>query len=410
MNKIITFLVCFSFFFSIFNPLRAVIHGGDALTMLVPSLIIFVVLNMYLRIRTYLFIFVALIIALLGQNGVAYFENWIPKVIALAFGYFGLEYYLLTEDEFYAKWVLRTTYLTLLLMVAISLPQFIAMPNLTRMMNEASKDPTLEFEYYWAISYKTAHIIPTMSIPLFASFISEKNKWKKSMYGIGIGLLSAIMVFADATTPLIIMVAILSFYWFYNSHHTLNRNILKFLSVALVTLLFISTNPIVLFLSTVQPIFKGSSTYNKIDEMVYYSESGQTSGDMEGREERYQVSLNSIIDNPFLPEPDINNVGKHSHILDYIAAMGIILFIPYALLLYERYKRPLSYLNELRPHFNLAFLSFLILAISKNYFIFATACFLVPMYLIRLETKIEETEYDDEDFCQESEELSQIYD
>lgn len=385
MNRIITFLVCSTFFFILFTPIRAFVSGGEAVAMLIPSGVIFVFDKMFLKPRTYLFLIIVATIALLGITGVPYFRGWIPKVITLSFGYLGLEHYLQNKDIFYAKWVLRTTYITLIGLIAVSLPQFIAMPNLTRMMATAAKDPTIEFNYYWTVNYATVHLIPTASIPMFVCFKETNSRKKKIIYGISAGLMTIIMLFADATTPLILMAIIFAFFWMYNSKHKASANIVTVFFIGFLLLPFLYNTMIVSMLKTVQPVFVGSSTYQKIDQMCYYIEHGESYGDMDEREQLYNTTIDAIVANPLFPEMNMAKIGRHSHILDYIAAMGLLLFIPYMLLLYNRYRRPLKYLSKYKIYHIVSFLSFMILALFKNYFIFTIACFLVPMFLVYLE-------------------------
>lgn len=385
MNRIITFLVCFAFFFSIFTPIRSVVSGGEALTMLIPVILIFIFDNFYLRLETYFFIFLLAIIACLGIIGNPYFISWRPDIITLAFGYFGFEHYLLHRDRFFAKWVLITTYLTLIGLVAISLPQFIAMPGLTRMMNMAAKDPTIDFNYYWAISYNTVHIIPTASIPLFVSFTNCQRGWKKAMFGVSSVLMTIIMVFADATTPLIIMVVIAAFFFLKNNNKEAQVGIAKPFLIAIMLLPIFFSNIMSSLLRIVHPVFVGSTIYYRIEDMITYSETGESTGDINSRGESYGQSIDAIISNPLFPETNIEKIGKHSHLVDHMAAMGLILFIPYALFLYNRFRRPLQYFHKNRMYYILAFISFLILALAKNFFIFTVACFLVPMYLMHIE-------------------------
>ena len=118
------------------------------------------------------------------------------------------------------------------------------------------------------------------------------------------------------------------------------------------------------------------------------------------------MSIDAIVENPFEPENDINKIGKHSFIFDHMAAMGLILFLPYAIFLYKCYKNPLFYISENKINYIIAYLAFLLLALFKNFFLFTVGYFLVPMYFIRLESLTEECdENDTENFYQESQEL-----
>ena len=108
-NNIITFLVCFSIFFSLFTPLKAFISGGQAVTLLLPILAIFFFDKMYLRRQIVLVLLIILAIVLLRMGGVEYFENgYIPDCLILLLGVLALEHYLISKDDKYLKWVLIT--------------------------------------------------------------------------------------------------------------------------------------------------------------------------------------------------------------------------------------------------------------------------------------------------------------
>ena len=310
--------------------------------------------------------------------GVEYFSGAIPKCIVLLFAVFSLEHYFISKDKLYAKFVVATVYLTLFFLIIVSIPQFILIPNLTRMMLLSAEDPSIELQYYWAISYETVHNLPVLSIPLFGCINMLNKRWK--MFGvIGLVLIMVVMVLASSATSLILLVITYLFFILYNSKKTLSSNIFKFAVVGLLFIPIMSTSVQLSILNTIQPVFEGSNTSAKIDEIKFYIMYGNTSGDMEAREDVYQKTIDGIVSNPLFPETNNNKIGLHSYLLDHFSAMGLFLFIPFAWFLFSRFKR----INIKLPHSQLytttSFVSLIILATFKNFFVITSSLFIVPL-------------------------------
>lgn len=388
INSIISFFICFSIFFTTFTPLKAFIKGGEALTLIIPIIIIFFYDRLYLRRQIVGVSIVVLILVLLHFARVEYFEKIIPDCLVLLFGVFALEHYFITKDEKYVKRVLITEYVIIFFLIIASIPQFLLLPNLTRMLKHAADNPSIETEYYWSISYNAVHNLPVLSVPLFA-LLDVVKKWRfKVTVLLCIFIILVVMILASSTTSLILLVVTYLFFMIYNRRKSVSQNIVRLSIAFLIISPFLSKSVTVAFIETVvQPMFAGSNTSKKIDEIKYYILTGDTSGDMGAREDIYQSTIDTIIDNPLFPEFDNSKIGHHSHMLDYCAAMGLIAFIPYTIFLYSRYRRPQKYLTHSRFYHTFSFLSFLVLAFFKNYFVFTSALFIVPLSLIYIENK-----------------------
>lgn len=381
MNKIITLFVCLALFFNLFTPIRAFVSGGVALSMLIPVVLMFFFDKLFARKQIISVTIVVMIYLLLSYMGVEYFSGAIPKCIVLLFAVFSLEHYFISKDKLYAKFVVATVYLTLFFLIIVSIPQFILIPNLTRMMLLSAEDPSIELQYYWAISYETVHNLPVLSIPLFGCINMLNKRWK--MFGvIGLVLIMVVMVLASSATSLILLVITYLFFILYNSKKTLSSNILKFAVVGLLFIPIMSTSVQLSILNTIQPVFEGSNTSAKIDEIKFYIMYGNTSGDMEAREDVYQKTIDGIVSNPLFPETNNNKIGLHSYLLDHFSAMGLFLFIPFAWFLFSRFKR----INIKLPHSQLytttSFVSLIILATFKNFFVITSSLFIVPLAMV----------------------------
>lgn len=384
MNKIITLFVCFAFFFCTFTPIQAFVQGGQAISMLIPSILIFFLDKVYKERVVFLLIAVLSIVIIMGVTGVSYFENWVGYSVLLTFSIMGLEHFMIKRDHFYLKWVIISFYSTLIILALISIPQFILIPGLARMMVEANDDPSVGLNYYWSISYQTIHAIPILTIPLIAQYNSEKGVWKKCFLLLVILSLIVVMFLADATTSLIMMVATIVFFVLYNKKRSIKDNLVRIAIISVLALPIFSKQGLSVVLHTIQPIFQGTSNYKKVDELILFAESGDTSGDMEGREELYNVTLKTIGDNPLFPSLGSNAVGGHSYMLDHFAVFGFFLFIPFALLIYNRYRRPLKLLGNYKIYYIVSFASLIFLSIFKNFFIIDSGFVIVPLFLIWL--------------------------
>ena len=287
MNRLITFFVCFALFFRLFNPIHAFISGGETLAMLIPVILIFVADTMYLRKSSYYLISVILIIAFLNLIKVDYFSNFIPRCVEMSFAFFGLEHYLITGDRTYAKSVLYTSYATLAFLIIFSIPQFILIPNLSRLLQSREENADIDFSYYWTISYVFIHHLTIFQIPLYAIYQFTEKKLYKILSSVGIFVILLLLIFADATTPLLMSFFTLIFFLLYKGSMSFSSQIWKFIVLGAFFFLFTSSTVIVSSLRFIQPIFQDSSNYKKIDEIILYLTNNETSGDLEQRGDEY---------------------------------------------------------------------------------------------------------------------------
>ena len=95
------------------------------------------------------------------------------------------------------------------------------------------------------------------------------------------------------------------------------------------------------------------------------------------------VSINSLLSNPLLPEMSIDKIGQHNYLIDIFVAMGLLLGITFIFFLLERIKRPLRYLsNQTKPYYWLCVLVLLVMGFTKNFFLLFPVCCIAPMLFI----------------------------
>lgn len=384
MKKTITYLAAFSIFFSMFTPISLYIKGGQALTILIPSVLIITYDGLFMK-QTFmpvaLYIATALLLMFVGSE---YFT--LPSLLTTLFAVACFEHYMVTRDAYFAKVVTFTLYGTLLIMVSTSLPLFYRIPNLSRLMLDAEGNGITSPLFYWTLSYQDIHSLPIYSIPVFYLYRNTKKKIMRIFALAFFAAIFVLMLFADSTGALLVNVAIFGILLLYNQRKSLKTNVGKFAALGVGMALFFNKYVVVRFLHLVQPVFSGSSTYVKINEIVGSIEGSGSSGDIESREDVLKLTWDNLLSNPLSPEFDMSKIGHHNFLLDIIVAMGLFLAITFICFLINRIKRPLRYLTfTAKPYYLVGVIAMLVMGFMKNNFLLMPTCCILPMILIAAE-------------------------
>lgn len=131
----------------------------------------------------------------------------------------------------------------------------------------------------------------------------------------------------QSSTPMILSIIITVLSFFINDKTDCKYIFQAGIMIVVMTILF------PLFLEIVAPYVGGTAFENKVTGLTEFMDTGQTSGEVLGRYELYQLSINSFGQNMLFGDPNAN-VGGHSFILDRLAKYGII---GVSLLMYAMY-------------------------------------------------------------------------
>jgi hypothetical protein len=380
----IIFFVCLSIIYRTFTPLSFYFSGGKAFAMLMPVVVLYFLGNLYKSLSYNIAVIISLFPLLLGYLGVEYFQGYLPDSVSLFFAIGCIEYYLRTNDDIFAKYSLSAFYGSIVMLAIISLPILIAEPGINRTFNDmkAAGAEVLPLAGYFTISYGMVHAVPILVIPLFFFYKSIKYKLSKVLLVVAIVSLYVTTILSNASTPMFMLFMYVLFVIIYNPKQSNRSNALKIGGVFVVVIILFFSGLITSFLTSFQSLMGGTMQEGRIDEVVSYLETGKTTGDMSAREDRYDISLDAFLSHPLSPEYKINHIGKHSYLIDHLAAMGLIAFIPFALLLFYQYKKPLIHLGNEKGYFMMAYSAFIFLACYKNFFAAESAMFACPALLI----------------------------
>lgn len=382
--------VIFSIVYRTFTPLSYFFDGGRALSMLVPVFLLYSLGGLHKSWNYNIAIVIALFPLLLNYIGVEYFDGYLPDSVSILFAIGCMEYYLRTKDDKFAKYSLIAAYGSLIALALISLPILIQEPGLNRAIR-VMKEQGQEFPLYayFTISYNTVHDVPILVIPLFLLYRSVISRMFKFLLIISIIALYVTTVLSNAATPMFMLFMYAFFVIFYNPKKSINSNTIRLGGVAVILLIIFYSGFITQLLQGLQSFVSGTIQEARIEDVIGFIETGDISGDMSNREGHYNTSLDAFLSHPFTPEYDIKHIGKHSYLLDHLTAMGLIAFIPFALLLYYRYRRPLRHLGDMKTYHVMAYSAFIFLACYKNFFRVEAAMFVCPALIIYIHRKLQ---------------------
>lgn len=395
IKKLITILVCISSIYMIVQPFRILIEGGQSVSMLIPTLLIVVSDKLFGNKSIIMATIYSAIVIILRSIGVEYFELYLSQIVTTFFSICCMEHYIKTKDERFAKYVLITYFGCFVFMCLISIPQFYLFPEITRQLVFAEHDGNhVESIYYWSIAYSSMHEIPLLLIPLIALIKFADNFTYKIISILSITILFVALLLGDATTPLLLSVVIIFVLAFYKTKKPFSYNLKRLFIVSGLLVILLNKVVLISLLTTIQPLFEGTTNFSKIEDTKYQIQSGQVDEDtnLGQRDLAYNMSKKVFWSHPLGVEMGNEKIGKHSFILDHLAVLGLILIIPLVILTYQRYYVIVGRLKYYKFFFIVCYMAFLAMAYSKNFFLKIEAWYIVPMFLILLEKKYNNNE------------------
>ena len=208
-------------------------------------------------------------------------------------------------------------------------------------------DTGIMFEYYRTglMDYSMAHAIPILIPPLFYAYKKVASTVKSKIF-----LLTSIAgcVFltwlSDSTTALMLAVLFLVI-GFLTNVSDIRRNFRKLIIIGIIVLPIAASDDVQLaVLDAAETVLGSESVFaDKIEEFRYFIENeGNMTGDMQGRVDRYNKSLDMFFTNPLWGTN--TKPGNHASLIDRLGAFGLLGFIPLMLFFWYSLKHISTYL------------------------------------------------------------------
>ena len=183
----------------------------------------------------------------------------------------------------------------------------------------------------------------------------------KKIYAIVALFLCYLFLFkVQSSTPMILSIVITAVAFF------INENTKGYFIIQAAALILIMGFFFPVFLDIVVPYVGGTAFENKVIGLAEFSETGQTSGEVLGRYELYQISMDSFRENVLFGRSDAY-IGGHSFILDRLACYGLIGVFLFIYSSYFTIKRAYIWISyPYRWYYLLCVIALLAFALIKN--------------------------------------------
>ena len=185
--------------------------------------------------------------------------------------------------------------------------------------------------------YTLPHALPVIA-PGLIYCIRRKTGWWRIFLWIVLAA-SAVLTYVSGSFTAFMMeivVVLISFLIGRNNKRGTRRSIILITVVALPFIL--STQLQYQTLHSLKGIFDSDGlTYHKLDDLEQSILSSEATGSLEAREEKYESTIEVIVNN-ILIGTNTEQTGGHSSIPDRLALLGLVGFIPYILFIYLQTK------------------------------------------------------------------------
>ncbi len=296
--------------------------------------------------RNSVFVFFILYIAIILFNILVGDKYWgrspfsiISSLLMMLSSLLAVHYFLQkSEERFQFGSNLVRIVLILLILTTISTGALsIVNPQVVRFAMEESNhygDDTIlrEMFRFGMSNYYLPHAIPVI-IPAFVLCIKNRNLKIKRCIGIlGLLLSFALIFYSGATTSLLLgVIALLASMAISSDGKSTVR---RMLLVGVLILPFLSQELVLNAVRTLEnAVGEDNYFYSRLVD-IEDSITGETmEGDVTVRQDLYNQSWDAFIHNPILGTD--NEVGGHSVLLDFLATLGIVGFLPFIVLLFS---------------------------------------------------------------------------
>lgn len=247
--------------------------------------------------------------------------------------------------------------------LVLILPQ-LGQNDLRILASAALSDETENGQYVLGYTLLHAYIIIFPAIYYYYYAISN-NKANKTFGLILFLLLTYIILRSSITTTIILLVVSFVLCRIVISKNR-NREIVIIFVVGITLAVLYYSGGFVVLLDLISPFFEGTAVSEKIDSLKVYLLTGAKEGSIDARENLHGISWESFFSNPISGG---GRFGGHSLMLDRLACMGLVGFVPYIMMYVSAYKLWRSKMNirEKRFYF-IGFLSVMVLLYTKGLF------------------------------------------
>lgn len=245
-----------------------------------------------------------------------------------------------------------------------------------------NEDLFIKLQQLGVMSYAFPHSVVFVIPALCFGMKYIKSKWIKIFCLIAFIETFVIVYMGEATTPLLLGFIAFFVSVIYNIHKSNIVNITRIVLIVFLILIFMNKSIIVYLLNSIAPLFEGTAFAEKLHELELSIGVGVASGgDLESRQDYMGNTFNAIINNLILGTINSKEIGGHNYLLDILASLGLVGFIPFVIWLFYVVRLEYRTLPKYcRFYYVIGITCFLIHALTKN--MWSGEFFLYPFLIL----------------------------
>lgn len=381
-----------------FPPINRILPVGDAFKLagfMGAALLLFP--NLFFRPTIVALIIYTLETLVYYLMGNAYFDSINSVVVPflqMATALMLTEYIFKYDRDYkFTRIALLVAIVSTVLISIISIPILSIYPEIIRLAysyhtnTEAEVLAISSFVISWGAINGIAYLVAPMAFICKKTY--KKNKKAFWFWTISLLILLFIVFRSNVTTPLVIALGMLVIGLFFSYERFTRSNISKIFITGIVgaALLYFTVIPMLDFaLSNIDY----GSTYQRIGEIKEKITTGESSGDLEGREERFDISWNLFVESPITGTQTPEKISRHTYFVDRLACHGIFLILPLVLVFVYFFKNVYKRLIHSKVVFTYGFASIIFMLFYKNEALGVYGLFLLPCICRYIDYIIEE--------------------
>ena len=371
MNKIKIFRYCSILFIILFTfpLLRGYVLIRDYLFLLsYPLICMFLYPKAFFN-KCYLFLIIYLILILIVYDGhEKYNFVYTTSEFLSFFSTISIINVCLYNKDFKSLFIIFCSglfFLTITLL--LSIPVLINNSEIIRdmvMLNLTEKsDEFQKLQRSGIVSYATIHSLPFI-FPILIYHLRQKEKTRFFLLFI-FGISLFVIVNAATATPLILSLFGIVLGILIQKDN--KKNVVILVVTALLYFIVSSKEFLLSILDSVYPFFANNSIGGKISDFQTLLKFGEVTGEIEGREDLYNLSWETFRQNPLMGSSFYKDAGGHAYFVDKLAYLGLLGTLPLFLFFYFQLSSIYKLLSKtVRFYYLTGLLLFFSLGFSKN--------------------------------------------
>ena len=215
-------------------------------------------------------------------------------------------------------------------------------------------------------NYYLPHALPVLIPALFVGVLNRSYKKSLRVFFLVAWISIVVLTYLSGATTAILFSLLFSIMVLFVRRKSLSKNLATFVVASLIIIpLMAERQVLVRVLENLEEALVGTDYASKVVQIADIVESGEvTGGDAETRSDLYSQTLSQFVKHPIFGTDD--SVGGHSALMDRMACLGLIGFIPFLLVFVFHIKFVLRYIpNDLKAFYVLGLgIAFLMLVLK----------------------------------------------